>query len=136
MSEIEYWFKALAKLKEEQRKREEELLKVEGLMEGIEKVSTHPLDRTVAPLFKMVIKLERNNQADHIFFFETFLTLLSNMARDIDTLKGVALSLASGNEALEREIENVKKSLEERERMLKELEDIVEERRNFYEEHR
>jgi len=136
MSQIDYWFKAVAYLKEDQRKREEELLKLEGLMEGIEKVSTYSLDKAIAPIVKLVIKLARINDADHIFFFETLLTLFSGMAKDVDTLKTLVSSVASGKEELKGEMEKVRKSLQERDRISKELESIVKQRRKFFEEHR
>lgn len=135
MPRIRNWDEAIDKLRQVQKENAEILLKVEGAMEGIEKTMTSAEGRAITTAFRLIAKLVRIDEADHLFILE----LLSDQAREMEAVKSIVASLASEKEELSEKIEEMNEWREQRERMLREIDKIVKERKKrkrFLDEHR
>ena len=136
MSITEPWRKLIEFLKEEHKRREEELLKAEGLVEAVKTLSHEPWEKADAHIAEVVTKLARVTKADVIFVFETLLTLISHIEAKVNGLWEAIQELASVNEKLASKIGELEKAWRDRESMLKDLEEIIARTRKFYEENR
>jgi len=137
VSKVDDWLKSLAILKMGQKERTEALLKVEGLMEGIGKNAPQDsLQQVLAFAFQLIAKLTRVDESDTIFLLETFLTLLAEQQKEIDTLNSITSSLASEKKELSKKFRDMDKWRKERESMLTEIDDFVKQRREFLDQNR
>lgn len=136
MSQIDEWLKIIAMEKAEQIKNNEELVKVEGMMEGVEKTSSNPAEKSFAGLIAWLTRLTRVERDDVLYLLQTFLTLLSAQEKEIATLKSRIMPLALEKMEQSKKLEEMEKWRKEREATLSELDEMVKRSRDFQNQNR
>lgn len=135
--EIDRWLNAVAQMRMDREKDEEELIKIEGIMENIAKTSS-PTSATVgiAQSWRIMMRLIRITDKNTVFLLQTFLTFLSEQAKELDVLRGMVTASASEKKELLNKIEEMEKWREQNEPILRHLDDYLKESGEFLDAHR
>jgi len=105
--EIDELFKVLNKMKQRYEELSKDIQRDIGAFEYAEKTAKTGLDKFIVKIAKTLMSEQESRMAEDLTLLELFLKLLSEQARDINTLTQVMSSLVSSNEVMQEKVESV-----------------------------
>jgi uncharacterized protein YdiU (UPF0061 family) len=105
--EIDEYFKVLNKMKQRYEELSKDIQRDIGAFEYAEKTVKTGLEKFVVKIAKTLMSEQESRMAEDLTLLELFLKLLSEQARDINTLTQVVSSLVSSNEVMQEKVESV-----------------------------